>query len=317
MASLVDKQSEDALFTLNELDTTVEWCIFHEGCNVFSVPAGRDQIDDEMRPIQQLRTCYMEAEHHNQHAQDLIRNANDALLGQITTQVAAAIPSTYDLRTAFWWVSYHEGCMVQFRLWNAEHNFSAIRELYHEKQNHNPNARNLLAAVNNRCIYDLVNSMLELTAKTSETTRQGRVVQMPALGKDGPFPFEASQQSQAVYSVEYASLTTLSLNGKRIVLITAYGMVPTAGWSRGRLQPFRYLMPPIDGMWEFLFVADPPLVPTSDVWSHISGSYVWTLGQNEFNGVRVHSATNTVEEKVSKSEPVVLNVKHNIGEKAA
>lgn len=148
-----------ALLEISELELHVKWCIFHEGCNLYFVPSGHDEIDDAVRSIADLRDCFMAKEHQNQHAQDLIRNANDNLLMQVTMQAAAAIPSEFDLRQNFWWVAYHEGRMVQFREWNARHEFSAIRSDYNQHQQHNPNARNLLSAVNNRYVFDLVNSM--------------------------------------------------------------------------------------------------------------------------------------------------------------
>ena len=40
--------------------------------------------------------------------------------------------------------------------------------------------------------------------------------------------------------------------------ITARGMVPTAGWTNPRLEPFIFIQPPPDGIYEFDFVADPP-----------------------------------------------------------
>jgi|ERR1700733_1345553 len=154
-----DKEIGTELLQISELQAHVEWCIFHEGCNVYFVPSGADEINDQIRPIADLRICYMQAEAGNQHAQDIIRNANDALLLQVTEAAAAAIPGEFHLRDNFWWVAYHEGSMANYRVWNAKHEFSSIRADYLAKQLHNPNAAHLLSAVNNRYIFDLVNSM--------------------------------------------------------------------------------------------------------------------------------------------------------------
>jgi len=140
------------------------------------------------------------------------------------------------------------------------------------------------------------------------------------LTKDGPFPFEFAQQSEKpIYRVEYANLTFLALNGPRIVLISAYGTTNTTGWSHFRLQPHIYIQPPTDGIWDFVFVADPPSGIALDVISHASATYVWTLGPSDFRGVRVHSATNTVEKTVSDENKHVVELKLNykIGDIAA
>jgi hypothetical protein len=155
-----DQARGEELLVIGELELNVKWCIFHEGCDVYQVPQGTgDQLNDQIRPIADLRSCYISKEQHNQHAQDLIRNANDSLLLQVTLQAAGEIPSQFQLRDNFWWVAYHEGLMASFRIWNAKHDFSEIRAGYQNKQAHNPNAHYLLSAVNNRYIYDLVNSM--------------------------------------------------------------------------------------------------------------------------------------------------------------
>ena len=140
------------------------------------------------------------------------------------------------------------------------------------------------------------------------------------LRKDGPFPFEFAQQSEKpIYRVEYVNLTILALNGPRIVLISAYGATNTTGWSNFRLQPYIYVQPPTDGIWDFVFVGDPPSGVALDVISHATATYVWTLGKSDFRGVRVHSATNAIEKVVSEESKraVELKVDYKIGDLAA
>jgi hypothetical protein len=140
------------------------------------------------------------------------------------------------------------------------------------------------------------------------------------LTKDGPFPFEFAQQSEKpIYRVEYVNLTFLALNGLRIVLISAYGATNTTGWSHFRLQPYIYVQPPPDGIWDFVFVGDPPTGAALDVISHATATYVWTLGQSDFRGVRVHSATNAVEKVVTDESKHLVNLKltYKIGDLAA
>jgi len=156
-------------------------------------------------------------------------------------------------------------------------------------------------------------------SKSSRITIENRQLES-LLTKDGPFPFEFAQQSeQPIYRVEHVQLTFLALNGPRIVLVSAYGATNTTGWSHFRLQPYIYVQPPPDGIWDFVFVADPPSGIALDVISHASATYVWTLGKSEFKGVRVHSATNTVERVVGDEAKHVVELKMNyrIGAAAA
>lgn len=47
--------------------------------------------------------------------------------------------------------------------------------------------------------------------------------------------------------------------GGRRIFVAAIGVVPSSGWSNAHLSPRYYITPPADGLWEFDFVADPPV----------------------------------------------------------
>jgi hypothetical protein len=136
----------------SELKQNVKWSIFHEGCRVY---AGNDQIGS----ITDIRNCIYQSQQHNQRALDLIGGANGGLLLQAVAESSADIPGEFQLRENFSWVMYHEGQKGQIRTMLGRGNFEGIRSLYHDKQNHNPNARNLLAAASNSYIRDLANSL--------------------------------------------------------------------------------------------------------------------------------------------------------------
>ena len=141
------------------LEQNVKWCIFHEGCRVYTVQtAGEDPTNQQVADIGWLRTCFMDAQRDNQAAQNEIRNANDDLLADVTMQAANEIPGEFQLDGALQWVAYHEGQMVAFREMNAASNFEGIRSVYFDKQSHNPNAANLLSAVTNQYIRNWINA---------------------------------------------------------------------------------------------------------------------------------------------------------------
>ena len=132
--------------------------------------------------------------------------------------------------------------------------------------------------------------------------------------KDAPFPLElAKGQCQAIYSVEYAHVIFLGLNGKRVGIVTAYGTTVSTGWTNARLQPFAYLLPPKDGVWDFLFVAQPPNGPSGDALSHVAASYVLPLDGFNLTAVRIHSTTKSLLEKVPDGKQVDLQMRLRIG----
>jgi hypothetical protein len=136
----------------SELKQNVKWSIFHEGCRTY---ASNDQIGN----ITDIRNWIYQSQQHNQRALDLIGGANDDLLLQVVTKSSAEIPGEVQLRENFSWVMYHEGQKRTDPNNAGTGNFEGIRSLYDDKQNHNPNARNLLAAVSNSYIRDLINSL--------------------------------------------------------------------------------------------------------------------------------------------------------------
>jgi len=155
LASVLNSQGVNR----QSLKQNVKWCIFHEGCRVYTVQqAGDDPSNQQVADIGWLRGCFMDKQGHNQAAQDEIRNANDALLKDVTIEAAKEVPGEFQLDENLQWVVYHEGQMVAFRQMNARSDFEGIRSVYFDKQSHNPNAANLLSAVTNQYIRDWINA---------------------------------------------------------------------------------------------------------------------------------------------------------------
>ena len=122
------------------------------------------------------------------------------------------------------------------------------------------------------------------------------------LQKDGPFPLEFVQQEfQPVLSVDHVHITIVSFLGTKYALITALGKVTTTGWTQAHLQPYIYVQPPPDGIWDFVFVAKPPSGPAGDLISPVATTYVWRLGSFKLHGVRVHSATNSITDRIGQA----------------
>lgn len=84
-----------------------------------------------------------------------------------------------------------------------------------------------------------------------------------------------------------------------ILAVTAKGNVSSGGWTNGQLIPFVYIMPPLDGIYEFDFVADEPTGVSTQVISEItSQTFMWDDFPRELNGVKVYASSNFKIEKL-------------------
>lgn len=105
-----------------------------------------------------------------------------------------------------------------------------------------------------------------------------------------------------IYKVVHLSANILQLPGGVSVLeIAAVGEVTTTGWTHPRLEPVFYVTPPADGIWDFEFQADPPSGVVAPVIRPIGALY---LGRapDWCKGVRVHAATNAIEDAARAAE---------------
>lgn len=142
------------------------WCIYHEGVRVYGVPPGNDQLDDAVRFVADIRSEMMAAQAHNGTARNLIASLNDEEFMDVVLECADAIPKMAlggdVLLGHFRWVCHHEGYLPEFRNLNSRHEFEGdqgIRGIYSDREKHNNEATNLLAAVNNRYIKNLVDTI--------------------------------------------------------------------------------------------------------------------------------------------------------------
>ena len=81
--------------------------------------------------------------------------------------------------------------------------------------------------------------------------------------------------------------------GGSVLFIHASGDVPTSGWSNSRLSPRFYATPPLDGLWEFDFLSDPPAGLVLDVVLPTVAEGMFALPDWAF-GVRVIAQNNSI-----------------------
>ena len=81
-----------------------------------------------------------------------------------------------------------------------------------------------------------------------------------------------------------------------IVNIIAHGVVSSSGWTEPEL--IESDKPPVDGIYEYLFVAKRPEGPAASVITPISANRFLEPVPADFKGVRVIAQTNSIEKKL-------------------
>lgn len=94
-----------------------------------------------------------------------------------------------------------------------------------------------------------------------------------------------------IYKVTDIKLTRLQSNPPQLQIM-AKGKVTSSGWTKPQLQPFTYIKPPTDGIYDLDFVAVPASGITLTVISDVKTRYIMTPVPNNLKGVRVHSKSN-------------------------
>ncbi len=78
--------------------------------------------------------------------------------------------------------------------------------------------------------------------------------------------------------------------------ITAYGEVPTGGWSKVQLLRRQYVKPPSDGIWEYDLIALRPTGAAAQVKSKVRASNTWRNYDQAIKGVRIFGIGRGVKE---------------------
>lgn len=105
-----------------------------------------------------------------------------------------------------------------------------------------------------------------------------------------------------VFSIESAHFHIHKSQPAQLV-VSAAGQVNSSGWSLGRLIPWTYVVPPVDGIQDFDFVANAPSGIVLWIISPISGDGIIEF-QEWMTGIRVHSSTNVIVETFERTSQV-------------
>ena len=136
------------------LYTHVSWCFWHEGIRLYD-----DNYPGEICDLSSLRLQITPLQNHNVDAQAIISKASNNELLQVLTLIEPQVEHEHNLSNHFSWVADHESQRSNFYNSLAARDFTRIRSIFHEYQNHNSDARNLLCCVSNLYLENLVNSI--------------------------------------------------------------------------------------------------------------------------------------------------------------
>jgi hypothetical protein len=109
----------------------------------------------------------------------------------------------------------------------------------------------------------------------------------------------ASGKQEKVMQVDSVSVSFIKTNPPQLK-IEATGKVNSGGWTKPELKERIHIVPPIDGMYEYDFVATPPSGPATQPILSISAETVRRDVPKGMKGVTVFAAKNSKQAKLEK-----------------
>lgn len=103
---------------------------------------------------------------------------------------------------------------------------------------------------------------------------------------------ETLEHVPTILKIEYAIEKTNPPN----LLVTAYGQVPTLGWTKVQLLRRIYVTPPADGIWEYDLLALRPTGIVPQVLTTVKASNKWKDYDASIKGIRVYGIDKGVKE---------------------
>ena len=107
--------------------------------------------------------------------------------------------------------------------------------------------------------------------------------------------------SAAIYEIKQVNLLLKTVPPQ--LSINVKGTVPSGGWTEQTLVPLEPGGSPKDGIYEFTYMATPPSGPALPVVTATELTYVVNSVPDDLLGVRVYSATNSMEAMLPRENP--------------
>lgn len=132
------------------LEGLVKFAVWHEGCRIYAADNSIGDVDD-------IRECVADAYAQNQDVQKIVRGAGESALMAAVRTAGRDIPDEHHLREQMAYACKHENLLEQFVDMEQNNDYEGIRTLYFSAFRADENVRNLLAAVSDESLGDLIN----------------------------------------------------------------------------------------------------------------------------------------------------------------
>jgi len=126
------------------------WCVWHEGVRVYDA-----ELPGRRLPPPMIRQQCLGVQAHNPRAQSVVSAVSDEQLSAILTVLGWAVEKRFDLPRHFAEVM-KSGYGTEFSKLVEQGNYEEVRRIFGRVTQYEPNVRNLLAAVSNQRIRELV-----------------------------------------------------------------------------------------------------------------------------------------------------------------
>lgn len=132
------------------LEGLVKFAVWHEGCRIYAADNSIGDVDD-------IRQCVADVYAQNEDVQKIVRSASEDALMAAARTAGRDIPGEHHLREQMAYACKHENLLEQFVELEQHNDYEGIRTLYFSTFRADENVRNLLSAVSDESLGDLIN----------------------------------------------------------------------------------------------------------------------------------------------------------------
>ncbi|MEO7340573.1 MAG: hypothetical protein ABI073_06825 [Luteolibacter sp.] len=116
-----------------------------------------------------------------------------------------------------------------------------------------------------------------------------------------------------IYSVDDIQLAILKTNPLTLRII-ATGLVTSSGWGEPQLSRYVYIAPPVDGIYDFDFLANRPGGTVLQPILPITAAFQWQPFPTELKGVRIHASAGSLEAMLDGPDGIEFKNLQNSGD---
>ena len=97
-----------------------------------------------------------------------------------------------------------------------------------------------------------------------------------------------------VYKVNSGHIHLVNSKPKALI-VCVMGSASSSGWTQAELGPWVYVTPPVDGIYDFDLIANPPTGTALQVITPIAAATAFPDPPTDIKGIRIHATSNNLE----------------------